>query len=68
MNSNSDEKSSDISNSQKISRNVGSDIYDVEKQTSPSVAVFENPMSHNIEEEDIVEDHKAILEKRNLIK
>ena len=47
------------------SQNRGSDIYDVEK---PSKATFENHMSHNIDEEEIMEDHKVLLEKRSSIK
>ena len=84
------EKISDASDSQRISQNKesgifdnsqhresgnydnsqvrGSDVYDVEKPTLPSLATFENHMSHNIDEEEIMEDHKVLLEKRSSIK
>jgi hypothetical protein len=42
----------------------GSDIYDVERHTSPSQV----PTSNAVDDNEIEEEHKDILLKRNLVK
>ena len=43
---------------------MNSETYDADKQTSQ----FENQMSHNIDEEEILETHEEILYKRAQIR